>query len=54
MFRFFKNGSKKDVNCCNVKIEEVKESYTAPSEESLNEDVKKVCCSTADAKNDCC
>ncbi|MBO1512843.1 hypothetical protein [Metabacillus bambusae] len=54
MLRFFKNGSKKDANCCNVKIEEVKDSNTSTStstsEESLNEDEKKVCCSTDDAK----
>jgi hypothetical protein len=54
MLRFFKNISKKDANCCNVKIEEVNDSNISTSEESLNDDEKKVCCSTDNAKKDCC
>ncbi|WP_157094467.1 hypothetical protein [Metabacillus litoralis] len=45
MLSFFKKGSKKDSNCCNVQIEEVKESNTSTSVEknvsSTNEDEKK-------------
>jgi hypothetical protein len=41
MLSFFRKGFKKDSNCCNIQIEEVKKEAS-----SVNEDKKKVCCST--------
>lgn len=49
MFKLFSKSSKKDSDCCNVQIEEVK----VQEEECCKEEKVEVCCSEEESKV-CC